>query len=163
MHGKYRRGPCNYGEGCNVLLCKFLHPAGWWATDRALACPLGARCMEEECSTLRHPKERDAKLRSLQEQREQAQQDAADAGVAASINRGVQWGQADGSGPKKVGGPGQGQGVASAARPKPPAKTKSREQRERDRQKAGFTILSCRETFIRRLLAERVVIITAGK
>ena len=42
-------------------------------------------------------------------------------------------------------------------------RTKTRLQREQDRQRAPFTILSCRETFIQRLLAERIVIITAGK
>lgn len=153
MHGKYRRGPCNYGDNCHVLLCKFLHPAGWWAADRALACPLGARCTEEECSTLKHPKERDAKLRLVQEQREQqAQQaqavtDAQEVAVLSSAKRG---------GLKKK------DAEINAQFPAPPKKTKSREQREQDRQNAGFTILGCRDAFLQRLFADRIVIITAG-
>lgn len=133
------------------MQCKFLHPVHWWAADRSLACPQGARCMEEECTTLRHPKERDTRLRLAREQRELAEQDNAVPAVPTPVKRG---GGVSGADANAIG--------AKQAPPPAPMKTKSREQREKDRQKAGFTILSCRDTFIKRLLAERVVIITAG-
>lgn len=109
--------------------------------------------MEEECTTLRHPQERDSRLRLAQEQRQLAERDGElpVPAVPTLINRasGKAIGDAKPASLKQV-------------LPPPPMKTRSREQREKDRQKAGFTILSCRETFVQRLLAERVVIITAG-